>query len=412
MSSNTLKPATPTQPFKPNQKSLGDSEERFRLLVESVMDYAIFLLDNRGYVQSWNPGAQRFKGYLPAEILGKHFSAFYTPEDIARNHPGYELEQANEHGRYEEEGWRVRKDGTRFWASVVITAMRDKTGELIGYAKVTRDLTERREVEERLRISEEKLRENNAELDQRVRERTAQFEKALQARDEFLSIVSHELKTPVTSLKLQVQSAVRQMNRVDAAEFVEKQKKFLLGAGRQLDRLARLIDDMLDVSRISMNRLVLTIEPVDLVALAQDIVDRFEEQARHAGCSIEFEAGDPVTADCDLSRIEQVLSNLVVNATKYGAGGEIRVSVSRESDQACISVADQGIGIAPADHERIFERFERAISADAVSGMGLGLFITRKIVEAHGGTIEVASAIGQGARFTVRLPLTAPDRTG
>jgi PAS domain S-box-containing protein len=380
------------------QTELLASEERFRLLVESVSDYAIFLLDSQGFVQTWNAGARRFKGYEASEIIGRHFSTFYTAEDIARGHPQEELSIATKVGRFEEEGWRVRKDGSRFWANVVITRLTDSRGRLVGFAKVTRDLTERRRLEEQLRRS-------NEELDQRVRERTRQLEEAVHARDEFMSIASHELRTPVTSLKLQVQSALRQLDREGAEAFAERSAKFVAGAGRQLDRLARLIDDMLDVSRLSMHRLEIAREPVELGELVAEVKERFGEQATASGASLTVTVpAVPVVVLGDRLRLEQVLANLVINAIKYGAGQPIHVSLEERGGTARIEVRDQGIGIAAGDLARVFERFERAVSASSVSGLGLGLFICREIVSLHEGKISVESELGKGSTFVVELP--------
>jgi PAS domain S-box-containing protein len=379
------------------EEELRISEERYRLLVSSVRDYAIFMLDPKGIITTWNEGAQRLKGYLPSEIIGRHFSTFYVDEDIRIRKPEWELEEAAVTGRFEDEGWRKRKDGTLFWANVVLSAIRDPQGKLLGYSKVTRDITDRRRLEE-------KLRRANEDLDQRVQERTAQLESAIRARDEFISIVSHELRTPVTSLKLQAQTALRQLNKNDPTAFNEKTTKFVSGAGRQLDRLAKLIDDMLDVSRISMAQLTIDMETIELGDLVRDVVERFEEQAKVAGSKITVADDGGVRVQGDRLRLEQVLNNLITNALKYGQGTPIEVSLSRAGGKAFLSVQDHGMGIAPGDHGRIFERFERAVSANSISGMGIGLFVSQKIIEAHRGTITVESEPGRGSLFTVTLP--------
>ena len=383
---------------KAAEEQLRLSEERFRLLVTAVKDYAIFLLDPEGRVTTWNEGAQRFKGYTPSEIIGKHFSVFYPHEDIQTGKPVWELEEASLTGYFEDDGWRIRKDGTRFWANVVITALRNPEGKLIGFSKVTRDMTERRRMEE-------KLRRNNELLDQRVQERTLQLENAVRARDEFISIMSHELRTPITSLKLQVQSAVRQYQKNDIKLFQEKAVKFINGADRQLDRLAKLIDDMLDVSRITMERLKLDVETLLLPELIRETLERFEEHCDAAGCRLSFYSQGQIEIKADRLRLEQVISNLVINAIKYGSGKPISVSLYQTEGIAMIEIKDQGIGIASADFNRIFDRFERAVSASSVSGLGLGLYISQKIVEAHGGKISVKSDLGKGSTFTVILPL-------
>jgi PAS domain S-box-containing protein len=379
------------------EEELRISEERYRLLVSSVKDYAIFMLDPKGIVSTWNEGAQRLKGYLPSEIIGQHFSAFYVDEDIRIKKPEWELEEAAVTGRFEDEGWRKRKGGTLFWANVVLTAIHDPKGKLLGYSKVTRDITDRRRLEE-------KLRRANEDLDRRVQERTSQLENAIRARDEFISIVSHELRTPVTSLKLQAQTALRQLGKNDPGAFNEKTTKFVSSAGRQLDRLAKLIDDMLDVSRISMAQLTIDMEPIDLGEVMRDVVERFEEQAKAAGSKIEVSSDGEVRVQGDRLRLEQVLNNLITNALKYGLGTPIDIYLREAGGKAILSVQDHGMGIASDDHARIFERFERAVSANSISGMGIGLFVSQKIIEAHRGTITVESETGKGSLFTVTLP--------
>lgn len=380
------------------EERLKFSEERYRLLVSAVKDYAIFMIDPEGIVATWNDGAVRLKGYLPNEIIGQHFSKFYPEEDIQDKKPELEIEEATRTGRFEHEGWRVRKDGSRFWANVVLTAIRNAQGRMIGFSKVTQDMTDRKRLEEELRRS-------NEELDARVRERTAQLEKAIKSRDEFMSIISHELRTPVTSLKLQVQTALRQANKGNSAAFAERALKFVRGTGQQLDRLARLIDDMLDVSQISMDRMSFEPEKLNLTHVVKETIERFEDQCRSAGCPVTFKSDGLIVFTGDRTRLEQVFSNLLINAVKYGDAKPIQVTVRSTQESAHIEFQDQGIGIAEADQERIFHRFERAVSANSISGMGLGLYISFKIIEAHKGKISVRSESGKGSTFTVSLPL-------
>lgn len=382
---------------KAAEELLRASEERYRLLVSAVKDYAIFMLYPDGKIATWNEGAEKLKGYAPKDIIGKHFSIFYPEEDIKGKKPEWELEEAELTGRFEDEGWRIRKDGTRLWANVTITAIRNKQKKLLGFSKVTRDMTDRRRLEE-------KLRRSNETLDLRVQERTAQLEKAIQARDEFMSIVSHELRTPVTSLKLQVQTAARQLKKNDPKAFHEKTVKFVSGAERQLDRLSNLIDDILDVSRISMDRLTIEKEKLDLYEVVKEVAERFEEQCKSFGCTLSLEVEDTVHAVGDRKRLEQVFSNLIMNALKYGNSRPVKVTVSSYNDNAIVTVEDQGIGIALEDQKRIFERFERAISANHISGIGLGLFISQKIIEMHQGKISISSELGKGSTFKVLLP--------
>ena len=362
-------------------------EERFRILVETIKDYAIFMLDADGRVATWNAGAQRIKGYAAHEIIGRHFSAFY-PEDQARTGKcDYELRAAAHDGRFEDEGWRLRKDGTRFWANVVITALRDPSGALIGYAKVTRDLTERRQLEEE-------------------HVRLAHAEEAVRLRDEFLSLASHELKTPLTVLRLQLEALRDRITGEDRATLAKLERSDR--AGR---RLTELIDALLDVSRIATGRFTLHREQADLADIVATAVDRLHEIAAGAGCTLSV-ATDHAIGTWDRSRIDQIVTNLVSNAIRYAAGSPIAVTVERQDHDAVIEVRDQGPGLPDGQIARMFERFERGTSMRHYPGLGLGLYVVRQITEAHGGQVTAENSAGGGARFTVRLPLDASPGAG
>ncbi len=367
------------------REELRRSEERLRLMIAAVKDYAIFMLDPDGKVASWNEGAKRFKGYEAHEVIGQHFSKFYMDSDIKRGHPEFELKQAREEGKYEEEGWRVRKDGTKFWASVVITRVNDSQGKLLGFVKVTRDLTEKKQAYEN--------------LEKRVQERTKDLEIALKTRDEFLSIASHELKTPLTSLKLQLQLSRR---RVEADPALSKSMDIGI---KQVNSLNHLVDDLLDVSRIQTGVLTLTMEKFNVSELVEEILFRFEEHLKLAGCEVKKNLDPQLEGNWDRNRIEQILVNLVFNAIKYAPGKEITVTSRNENDHAIIEVADKGPGVEQSQIDMIFERFTRVGSPQNVGGLGLGLFITKKIVELHHGTIKVETSPGNGAKFIVCLPL-------
>ncbi|NMO19528.1 PAS domain-containing sensor histidine kinase [Pyxidicoccus fallax] len=362
------------------EEALRQSELRFRLLVQSVKEYAIFMLDPRGHVASWNAGAARIKGYAPEEIIGQHFSRFYPPEEATSGKCAWELEVALAEGRFEEEGWRVRKDGTRFWANVVIQPVRDSEGRHIGFAKVTRDLTERRKAEEeRLRL--------------------AQAQEAVRLRDEFLSIASHELKTPLSAIQLQLQSLLH-----GAKDLEPKLRNKAERAFRGGERLTQLVEALLDVSRIATGRFSLTLETCDLGRTVEEVVERFREQASRDGCELTLRLEENVTGEWDRLRLEQVVTNLLSNALRYAAGTPVELAVRAEGDHAVLTVSDQGPGIPESEWERIFARFERAASMRHYGGMGLGLYVSRQIVEGHGGTISIEAVKPQGARFIVTLP--------
>jgi PAS domain S-box-containing protein len=382
------------------EEILRESEERFRLMIDSVKDYSIIMLSPDGLITSWNEGAQRMKGYSASEIYGKHFSAFYEPEEVAVGKCEYELREATATGRFEDEGWRVRKDGTKFWANVVITALRDAKGELRGFSKVTRDTTERKRTEDKLRMAQESL-----EL--RVASRTKELEAAIESRDEFLSIASHELRTPLTALKLQQQIFARELNKLTKGEGVPLTRATEVSemTKRQVAQLSRLVDDMLDVSRISTGRLRVELQAGSLSDLASRVFKSFEPQFDSAGVKATLDIREELRANFDPHRIEQVISNLLSNAVKYGAGSPVSMSVRRVGSQAEIEVRDEGPGISQADQARIFKRYERAISANEVSGLGLGLFISEQILQSHGGHVHVESDLQKGSRFIVTLPL-------
>jgi len=363
------------------EDQLRQSEERFRLIVDSVKDYAIFMLDPAGYVVTWNGGAERIKGYQAKEIIGQHFTRFYPEEDVRAGKCDLELEGALREGRFEDEGWRVRKDGSRFWANVVITAIRDSLGRHVGFAKVTRDLTERhRQEQERLEL--------------------AQAQEAIRLRDEFLSIASHELKTPLTSLLLLLQS-VRDQDDVLGPRTVNR----IARAARSAERLSDLIESLLDVSRIAAGQFNLSPQRFDLSEAVRESAERLREAATRAGCELVVRADHETVGTWDRLRLEQVVSNLVSNAIKYAAQSPIEVSLGQQEDTAVLQVRDWGPGIPEEALPRIFDRFERATEMRHYGGLGLGLYVVREIVQAHGGKVAVQNLPEGGACFTVRLPL-------
>ena len=355
-------------------------EEPYRVLVDSIKDYAIFMLDADGKVATWNAGAQRIKGYAASEIIGRHFSVFYPEAEVRAGKCEHELRIAARDGRFEDEGWRLRNDGSRFWANVVITALRDPGGALIGFAKITRDLTERRQLEE-------------------DRVRLAHAEEAVRLRDEFLSLASHELRTPLTVLQLQLEALRERISGEDRMTLAKLDRSDR--AGR---RLSELVDALLDVSRIATGRFALHLEQADLADIVATAVDRLHETAAIAGCELSV-ATDPAIGTWDRSRIDQIVTNLVSNAIRYAAGSPIAITVARRADDAIIEVRDRGPGLPDGQLTRIFQRFERGASMRHYAGLGLGLYVVRQITEAHGGNVTAENAAGGGACFTVRLPL-------
>lgn len=365
-------------------------EVAFRLLVDAVQDYAIFLLSTEGRVLTWNRGAERIKGYAAHEIIGRHFSVFYTPEEREAGRPMALLGLAADQGRFEDEGWRVRKDGTWFWADVVVTALRDEQGAPYAYAKVTRDLTERRAAEEHQRqlLAEQRAR--------------SAAEEALMARDRFLSIASHELKTPVASLRLSAEALLhaRAAGLLDDGRLATGLDRILVAS----NRLGDLVTELLDISRLAGGVLPMHPSPTDLSDLAAEVVARFVDAG--AGDRLQLDAPEPVVAEVDASRIDQVVTNLVDNALKYSeAPSTVQVIVREHTDTAEITVTDRGMGIDEATAKRMFDAFGRGEQVEHVPGLGLGLHITQQIVARHGGTLTAsAREDGPGATFNVRLP--------
>ncbi|NVI98903.1 PAS domain S-box protein [Myxococcus sp. AM009] len=537
---------TLTRKLRPIQQEAEASAERFQLLVEGVRDYALFLLDARGQVESWNPGAERIMGYREAEILGQPSSVFYPPEAVAAGIPEKDLARARRDGRLHTEGWRVRKDGSRYLADTNITVLQDARGQPRGFAKVTRDITERRQAERtqqllaeagglfhqfqdpnqtvaeltRIMVPEvadacvlylmtaggdlwpravahavpekeawlwdaarrflpsresqggiwQVLRTGRSELTSDVSpealseglegpEHVSLMEKVgvrsylgvplrvgqqtrgvfvlltsaperrltmtdqvlveevvgraalaldnarlwSEAQDavELIGVAAHDLGNPLNTLQL----LLRKLQRTELAG-EQKARGGLAAALKQTQRLGQLLHNLLDLSRLSSGKLMLDVAPVDLSELVHEVVERFAEQAAEAGCKLEFNAELGLVGRWDRLRLDRVVTNLLSNALKFGRGRPVEVRVEHAAvARARLVVRDQGVGIAPEAQRRIFERFEREPSGGQHAGFGLGLYIVRQLVEAHGGTIRVESTPSEGAAFIVELPL-------
>ena len=359
-------------------RSDANGADLFRLLVESVRDYAIFMLDPEGHVSTWNAGAENINGYRKDEIVGKHFSIFYTPDAIARRFPQYELDMAREHGRFEDEGWRLRKDGSKFWSNVVITAVRDEHGTLRGFAKVTRDLTARRQVEE-LQRSERLM-------------------------NEFLAMLAHELRNPLAPIQTSLELIELRPDDRQTTQWAHDV------IARQTRQLARLVDDLLDVSRITQGKITLRPQNVDLRAIVRQVAQAWKgaSSARHQTIDVVLPS-EPMPVHADPARLEQVLSNLVSNAVKYTPdGGTIVLHAHLYAGVATVAVSDNGIGIPPDLLMRVFDLFvqgERKLDRGE-GGLGIGLTLAKRLVDAMGGTLTATSpGTGQGSEFTLAMPV-------
>src|SRR3954449_12035369 len=358
--------------------------QQLALLVASVRDYAIFLLDTEGHILTWNPGAENIKGYTAAEVIGRHFSLFYTDEDRARDHPAHELEVAVREGRFEEEGWRVRKDGGRFWASVVITALRDPSGTLVGFGKVTRDLSERREADEQLHAANARLSASNQELDR------------------FASVAAHDLREPLHTI-----NGFVELLQVDLEGVLdERQTGYLELMADATRRMSDLVEDLLEYARGSSGATRPEPVRVDVETAVRAIRAELAGAIERRGARLDVQLAEGTVVLAQERDVNAVLRNLLSNAVKFGGDPEPHVTVRSERIDGAwqVEVLDNGMGIDPAQRPRIFQAFHRLHTAAEYPGTGLGLAIAQRVVERHGGTIGVDSTVGQGSRFWFTLP--------
>ncbi len=381
-----------------NLKQSAHKLELYDALVEHVRDFAIVMLDPAGTVVSWNRGAQRILGYREEAILGRHFSLFFTPEDIANGRPEFELKEARERGSIEDDNWLVRNDGSRFFGSGITSRL---AGEpLRGYAKIVRDLTDRRRLEE--------------EAHKRVEELAA----ADHYKDEFLAMLAHELRGPLAPIT----NALEILRLEPSPSSTGRQARAILE--RQVTHMTRLIDDLLDVARISKGKIALRKERTDLTAILERAVEAsrpYIEARQHT--LVVNRPDSPTWLTADPARLEQALNNLLTNSAKYTLpGGRIWLTAQRSGNRAIVSVRDTGIGIAPGLLANVFDLFVQGERTPDRSqgGLGIGLTLVKNIVEMHGGCVRALSAgSGQGAELVFELPLLeaeassaarAPDR--
>jgi PAS domain S-box-containing protein len=385
-----------------HEESLRQSEERFRLLVEGLTDYAIFMLDVNGIVASWNAGAQRIKGYAANEIIGRHFSTFYPADARQSGWPEHELQVTAETGRFVDEGWRLRKDGTLLWAGVTITALRDPQGRLLGFSKLTRDLTEQKRAEALEIVDQQREEILDAERSARI-----EAQRAIRIKDEFLATLSHELRTPLSSILGWTQILKRKAGSLGPEEL----ERGLAVIDRNARAQVRLIDDLLDLSRIMAGKVRLDLQQASMPEIVQSAIESAEPGAKAKDIrltAILDPNPPPITADG--GRLQQVVWNLLSNAIKFTArGGKVQVVLQRVNSSIELSVSDTGIGIPESFLPHVFDRFSQkdAATTRSFGGLGLGLAISKQLVELHGGTIHASSlGEGQGATFFVRLPLS------
>ena len=361
-----------------HEEALRQSEERFRLMIEAVQDYAIYMLDPQGMVSSWNNGAERIKGYQRADVLGRHFSRFYEQTDIDAGRPWEELATAKREGRAEGEGWRVRKDGQRFWARFVLTPVYDHEGHLRGYAKVTQDLSERRHAQD--------------------------LEKAARNVNEFIATLAHELRNPLAPIR----TATQVMAKTPPGDPLQESMRQTIE--RQSAQLSRIVDDLLDITRITRGQLPLEHATFDLAEAVRRALETAAPQIQAAHHTLDVDLPpQALGVRGDLHRLTQAIANLVNNAARYTpSGGAIAIKARAEGGRAELRIRDTGRGIEPQMLGRIFDMFVqgRQPSERVLGGLGIGLALARRIAEMHGGTLEAQSeGENRGSEFILRLPL-------
>ncbi len=359
-------------------------EERFRLLVESVADHAIFMLDPQGRVVSWNIGAERIKGYCAEEVLGRHFSCLYTPEDVERGKPQRDLDLATSTGRVEDEGWRMRKDGSRFWANAVIAALRDESGTLRGFGKVTQDLTERKQAEEKIR-----------ELNEDVIRGTAQVESVNKDFEAFVRTVSHDLRVPLRHMEGSTSLLLDELAGVNEAA------ARLSNIARSAAKLGDLVGDLLAYSQA--NRLRAHMESVDLNEIVDDVRNNLQLEA--GSRRIRWKVATLPAVPGDAALLRSAFSNLLSNALKFSRSRDPAIieigSYTGEGGESVVFVRDNGIGFDPRFAYRLFGIFQRLHPECEYEGTGIGLATVKRIVERLGGRAWAETTPGQGATFFV-----------
>ena len=390
------------------EERLRRSEERYRLLVEQVEDYGIFMLDTGGNIISWNEGAARINGYETGEIIGKNFSVFYPREDVISKKPQRELEIAAKSGKYEEEGWRVRKNGNRFWANVVITAIYNDEGNLFGYAKVTRDLTERKKAETELRESFEKQKH----LAEELKITNIQLVEANRQLEQFASIASHDLKEPLRKIITFTDLLLNDENS-KLSEQGEKNFSKVIDSAR---RMSRMIEDILAFSFLAQKQ---EFQPISLQAVLEETLELLDQPIKEKNATISSDNLPEIKGIP--AQLRQLFQNLISNSLKFSKKGLrpklsithkfingkllIQHGIKSEVDYLQICFQDNGIGFDQKDKEKIFDLFKRLHNRSEYSGTGIGLAIVKKIVENHDGFISAESRQNKGAGFTILLPV-------
>ncbi len=379
-------------------------DEPFRLLVESVREYALFVMTAEGRVATWNIGAERLKGYRADEIIGRDYSTFFTPEDRAAGLPAQILRNAIERGSFTVEGVRLRKDGTRFWAEATVTRLNDAEGRLRGFAKVTRDQSERHAAEldlrqalDRARRAEEELRQHANSLEQRIAERTERLELANAELQSFSYSVSHDLRAPLRS----IEGFASALDEDYGAGLDATAKDYLRRIRAATGRMGGLIDDMLKLARVT--RAELDRQPIDLARTARDAFDALAKAEPDRRVELTIDGDCRALADATLARI--VLDNLLSNARKFSrevAQARVAFAAEDRDRERVFSVRDNGVGFDPQYATRLFVAFQR-LHDGSYPGSGIGLATVARVVQRHGGRVWAESTPGAGAAFFFTL---------
>lgn len=376
------------------QRRASELEQVFSLLVHGVQDYAIFMLAPDGTILTWNDGAERIKGYKSEEIIGKHFSIFYPEEKQKIGHPDRELKIARETGRYEEEGWRVRKDGSMFWANVLITAIFDKD-RFVGFAKVTRDLTERKKAEEQKEIDSKLLADT-----------VTQLQSALQAKSRFLSMISHEVRTPLSGI-------IGMSELLSLRDLGQESNQIVSTIFDSAKGLLQLLNNLLEAAKMDEGKVKLEFRPFSMRSLLNEVCQLATPEAAKKGLKVQLFCEDRVPALLcgDVYRCRQILVNLLFNAIKFTSTGEIHINCVLAGDSSGgqtvrFEIKDTGIGIAPAALGELFKPFMQADQSTSrlYGGSGLGLSICKGLVELMKGRIGAESVLGEGSTFWFEIP--------
>ncbi|BAO91376.1 PAS domain S-box protein [Caballeronia cordobensis] len=369
-----------------DRRAATEANERLRLLIDSVSDYAICMLDQKGYVRSWNDGARAIYGFTPAEAIGRHFALFYTADEHGRDRPGDDLMLAATRGRVEHEDWQVRKDGSEFWAHVILSALPGNGDGVQGFVKITRDMTARRRLEE--------------------------LEASSRRMNEFLALLGHELRNPLAPIRNAV--SILKLKASNDADVIRSRQI----VDRQLAHLTKLVDDLLEAGRMSSGKIRLTTETVDIADVVHLSVEASQPLCDDRGQRIVVQdGGQPLFVNGDPTRLVQALNNLLNNASKFSPhGSTITLEAGPRGGSAMVRVIDEGRGISPEALGMVFDLFVQEHPPGAhldEGGLGIGLTLVRAIAELHGGHVEAKSGgAGRGSAFSLWLPLAEPPVRG